>query len=313
MKFIIAAFVGVMVTINTGAQAADCTLKEVTSVQIEQMPDGALAVPIKIEGVDEKFLLDFNFPFSAIAPETAEALKLPSFALGKSNYTIKSLNFGAIQGSNFLFYAMPAGTLTHGAAGVLGLDLLSHYDVELDLKRNKLNLFSTDHCPGQGVYWTDSAAIVPFSLSPPFGHVVLKGELDGKPIKMGLPGPLQPHSITMMGVLSKVLNIPADSPDLKALPGNNPQVFRYPFKTLALGSVVMNNPVIDIYQSDNDLLCGENWTNSSVHKCFEGEGVQLQLGLDEFKPLRLYFAFKEGLLYITSADASRPTGTPPTK
>ena len=38
--------------------------------------------------------------------------------------------------------------------GILGLDLLSTGDLELDLAHNKLNLFSRDHCRGKVIYWS---------------------------------------------------------------------------------------------------------------------------------------------------------------
>jgi hypothetical protein len=34
-------------------------------------------------------------------------------------------------------------------------------DFELDLAHNKLSLFSQDHCPQVGLYWSDTYASVP--------------------------------------------------------------------------------------------------------------------------------------------------------
>lgn len=267
------------------------------------MADGAIAVPMKLEGVDEKFLLGFNSAFSEITQSVAAAFNEHSNGLGKKTFTVKSFEIGGVKGTDSLFYAVPEDVSVHGAAGILGLDTLSQFDVELDLAHNKLNLFSPDHCPGQGVYWADSAAAIPFGLAVPFGRVVLYGQLDGKQLAIGLPGPAQIHAVITTGVLSKVLGIAPDSPDLQSVAGSDPQAFHYPFQSLSIGGIVMKNPTIDVYRSDNDLLCGE-WVQSGAERCIGDVGVQMQVGLHELQSLRLYFSFRENVLYATGANAT---------
>ena len=282
---------------------AACTLKQLTALPIERMADGAIAVSIKVAGVDEKFLLGFDFPFSEIVGDVAESLNLRSSGLGKKTYNVKTFEIGAIKGVDTFFYTLPKNEPVHGAAGILGLDLLSPFDLELDLKHGKLNFFSADHCAGQGVYWATSAAVIPFERAAPFGRVVLHAELDGKPVTLGLPGASQFHTASSTGVLSKVFAIPTNSPDLKPVAESSPPVFRYPFKSLSIGGVVMNNPAIDIYEQDGDLLCGDAWVRGRATVCYGG--VQVQLGLDKIETLRLFLAFRENVLYVTAADASR--------
>jgi hypothetical protein len=36
-------------------------------------------------------------------------------------------------------------------------------------------------------------------------------------------------------------------------------------------------------------------------------GVDVVLGMNELKKLRLYFAFKDGMIHITAADAGQPS------
>ena len=279
----------------------DCALKQLASLPLERMADGAVAVSIKVEGVDEKFLLGLDVPFSEIVGSVAEGLNLRSNGLGKKSYAVENFEIGGVKGVGTFFYTLQENQAAPGTTGILGLDLLSHFDLELDLKHGKLNLFSPDHCAGQGVYWATSAAVVPFERVAPFGRVVLNAELDGKPVRLGLPGGSQFHTALSMGVLSTVFGIPANSPDLKPVTASNPPAFRYPFKSLSIGGVVMNNPAIDIYQQDGDLLCGDKWIQSRAKRCFGG--VQVQLGLDKIEALRLFLSFREGVLYVTAADA----------
>lgn len=288
-----------------GADASvDCTLKQVTSLPIERMADGAVAVSIKVEGIDEKFLLGLDVPVSEIVGSVAESLHLRANGLGKKSYAVENFGIGAVKGEGTFFYTLAEEQVVPGTTGVLGLDLLSHFDVELDLKHGKLNLFSPDHCAGQGVYWATSAAVIPFERIALFDLVVLNAELDGTPVRLGLPGGSQFHTALSTGVLSKVFGIPPNSPDLKPVVASNPPAFRYPFKSLSIGGVAMNNPSIDVYQQDGDLLCGNEWVQSGAKRCYGG--VQVQLGLDELEALRLFISFHESVLYVTAADAHLP-------
>lgn len=288
-----------------GADApVDCTLKQVASLPIERMADGAVAVSIRVEGVDEKFLLGLDVPVSEIVGSVAEGLHLHANGIGKTNYAVENFEISAVKGEGTFFYTLAENQAVPGTTGVLGLDLLSHFDVELDLKHGKLNLFSPDHCSGQGVYWAASAAVIPFERVALFGRVVLNAELDGKPVRLGLPGGSRFRTALSTGVLSKIFGIPANSPDLKPVVASNPPAFRYPFKSLSIGGVAMNNPSIDVYQQDGDLLCGNEWVQSGAKRCYGG--VQVELGLDELEALRLFISFRESVLYVTAADAHLP-------
>jgi hypothetical protein len=47
----------------------------------------------------------------------------------------------------------------HRVTVILGLDILTMFDVELDLAHHKINLFAKDHCPGKVIYWTKNAGV----------------------------------------------------------------------------------------------------------------------------------------------------------
>src|ERR1700744_2956847 len=60
-----------------------------------------------------------------------------------------------------MFMVMPRVARVDGA-GVLGADLLSHFDVDFDFGANKLNLFQPSSCGDRAVYWSDTYAHFPF-------------------------------------------------------------------------------------------------------------------------------------------------------
>src|SRR4249919_1265242 len=77
-------------TAARGADATvDCTLKQAASLPIERMADGAVTVTIKVQGVDEKFLLGLDVPVSEIVGSVAEGLHLRANGLGKKSYAVE--------------------------------------------------------------------------------------------------------------------------------------------------------------------------------------------------------------------------------
>jgi hypothetical protein len=67
------------------------------------------------------------------------------------------------------------------------------------------------------------------------------------------------------------------------------QIYRYPFSTLALQGVTVNNPEIDLVPQ------------SAFFR--DGRGPQLLLGIGVLRQLHIYVAYDEQVLYVTPAEA----------
>jgi len=186
--------------------------------------------------------------------------------------------------------------------GLIGGDILSHYDVELNFVARKLNLFSPDHCEGKVIYWPATAgAIVPFSMRRPSAgdtdiHVPIT--VDGKDLQAiidtGAP-------VTAMGaaVAEKVFGITAASPGVERSSGD--QEFGYVFHGLSFGGINVGNPRVTIIP---DLMGATNHNAMVV-----GGGItareaesRLIIGMDVLTKLHLYIAYGEKKLYITPPD-----------
>ena len=172
--------------------------------------------------------------------------------------------------------------LTPPAAGVIGPDLLMHFEVELDFAKKKMNLFAPDHCPGQVVYWThDPVVTVPIRVDG-FGHVDLDLALDGKTIPA--------HLDTGAPLSSMTLKNAADdfglTPDAPGVTRKGAGVYLYRFKSLALGGIAISNPTI--------YLAGGQ--QGGVKRDF-------LLGLHELSKLHVLISYKEKMLYATAPDA----------
>jgi len=172
--------------------------------------------------------------------------------------------------------------LTPPAAGVIGPDLLMHYEVELDFAKKKMNLFAPDHCPGQVVYWThDPVVTVPIRVDG-FGHVDLDVALDGKTIPAHLDTGAPLSSMTLKNA-QRDFGLAPDSPGVTK---KDAAVYLHQFRSLALGGIAISNPTI--------YLAGGQ--QGEVKRDF-------LLGLRELSKLHVLISYKEKTLYATAPDA----------
>ena len=148
------------------ARAAECPpLLKIASVKLQPLATSRrLLVPVTINNVHKKFLLDTAGTHAFITKESADELQMPNVALGRAVKTVKTFGIGGRT------YELPAtentdttliaslnatspdrdgdidGTLTNAY-------LLTKGELDLDFPGGTLNLFSPDHCPGNVNYW----------------------------------------------------------------------------------------------------------------------------------------------------------------
>src|SRR5262249_38061454 len=144
----------------------------------------------------------------------------------------------------------PFGEGNKEIAGLLGADILSNYDVELDFGADKMTLLSPDHCPGKVIYWNPQAvAVVPIQVTRG-GDIVFPVTLDGKPVNATLDTGAS-DTVVNLGFAESTFGIGPTSPDVKAIDtlehSHGSAVLRTHFKTLtfgddANGSITVGNP-----------------------------------------------------------------------
>lgn len=232
------------------------------------------------------------------------------FTIGGATAT-KLVNVDSLQIGNVLFgkntqlLVAPAKEPRHAGIpiiGALGTDLFTPVDFELDLAHKTLNLFSQDHSSG-GVYWSDTAAVIPMYRGP-MHDLYFAMELDGKRIETGIATGQEDSSLAIAA--SRLpFNFDAQSPGSEV--GRHQGYYRV--MKLTTPGLAVSNAMIQL-RADNSCKV--------VVKTFEGHTAgysgtgcfgqyPLELGLDVLKKLRLYFATKEQVLYVTAADATAQT------
>ena len=190
--------------------------------------------------------------------------------------------------------------------GMIGMDVLSNYDVELNLAQHWINLFSPDHCDGQVVYWGEAFLKAPIEINAA-GQMLLQATLDGQRITAMLDTGAS-HSSLHQRDASWLFGLTPKSPGVTevesthAADGAVLTAYSAPFKTLEVAGIAFQNPDIRILPDARQK--GEAGRDSMTAR---SPSPVLTLGLNELKRLRIYLALRERMLYLTPAHDDQPT------
>lgn len=301
--------------------AGPCTLSRLAALDITTQPSGAISVPVSVGERNTNFIVSLGGT-SAITDAVATDLRLSpyypfnpyhgGFVVSMMGLpailraTVPDLQIGTVRSQNVDLYIV--GLLPRGrvltlpdepsVGGVLSADILGSFDVELDFKAGKLNLYAPAHCGASSVFWADSYASVPIEFDETL-NVRLHMALDGKDVLVEpVLGPIQARMGTVAA--ERILGIKEDSPGMKAVTDRETKMYRYPFKELSAGGLIVKNPAIAIVPDEPRRCDGKR---HGFHICWPRP--DLSIGLAELRQLHLFFAFKDKMLYLTAADAHR--------
>lgn len=308
------------------ALADDCQLKEVASLDTVVSNDGNILVPVGLETASGYLILDFSRNASILTASAVQSVQVKGIAIPGTesiNYnglhatlaTYANIRLGNASGKSL--FAVVDGKVDEDprAVGVLGYNVLKHFDIELDLAHNKVNLFQQDHCPGKVVYWTHTAAIAAAPIKF-LGITALNVpvQLDGKDVNAQISTSTR-FALLHRHIARTTFGIAA-SDDPPSTDDKRPDAFDsttskpYNFKTLTLDGIAISNPTVYPYGVDRSYIC-----NGSTHEepaplrsemrqmvtCY-GE-PDMFLGRSVLQQLRIYMALQEQMLYATAANA----------
>lgn len=314
-------FVALLSTIVPVAHARDCQLKQYASLDLAVLRNGFLAVPVTIQGFPVAMILNTANPFSSVTESAASRLalqliRLPSGAKVRSGVkaiekmaTTKEFSVGGVQFKSAEFVVISDDTFDPHQGdlqliGILGMDVLGHFDIELDVSNRKMNLFSQDHCPGHAVYWSNSYDSVPIRFGE-LGELYFPMELEGKKIETTLATGNQTTSLST-DVTRKLYNFDSHSSDVEKETDTAGRTTAY-YRAMKLsgeGIQIINAHIVLIDRPRNDFC---NLGSRSGAAAYEGcLGTHpLQLGLNVLTKLHFYIATKEKVLYFTPTEAPK--------
>ena len=314
----------------TGAQAADCapSLRILNSVQMQATTDRTvMVVPVKIDNVDKKLLLDTGGLVSQISRSTADMLDLPQryreqrlfdLAGNSSNAqaTVPKLTLGMQNKSEVSLAVAPNPNLSASLPydGLLATDLFPGDDIDMDFGARRLTTFAPDHCEGRVVYWpADHIAVVPITESD--NLIIIPVMVDGHPLNAVLDTGSQ-FTVMNMAVASQLFGLNAASPGMTPMTEANGDrsitLYRHPFDKLTFEGVEVSN--LQVYLLPNQVavhdrprslfLLGPSRMPLSGSRLFQSGSVSVPdviIGMDVLRHLHVYFAAKEKRLYISDA------------
>lgn len=325
MKVAVAAGAFALAMINAvPASAADCAPKLQAALDMEVV-HGGIAIPVAIGGGLHKMLIKTDEAHSMVNAGFAADAGFETKPVGPrvtievnqalvSNYAIvPTLGIGPNNGANIAMLIEPTGVpVRDDVVGSIGMDLLTNFDLDLDFKNNKLNLFASNACDGGGVYWSKTYAELPLDMSTARANSEMT--LDGKTVSVTFATGTN-NSYMRANVAKALFNItaaggPQDMPTAEVTDAERSRPAGY-FKALDGGGLNIANPQVSLFGDPNAPLC-----DGRKHTKFFGSGIgatlstrcysngQLTLGLHELRRLHLYFAFKAEKVYFTGADAN---------
>lgn len=302
----------------------DCGLRQYAALQVTYY-DGWPEIPLLVDEHPVRMTLDTGSALSTIGQWAIQQLglrvtRLPSVEMSVGSDRIDSyatirdlaLGNGRIKDSHIVVvptHTSPTTvqwTIDRVPIGRLGMDLLSGVDVELDLAHDKVNLFSTDHCPGSVVYWADQYAVVPMRRGP-LKDLYFSMELDGKKVQTKLATGDR-YSVLSSYVTKGLYGWDESTAGLPTLPTDDGKSQHYKIMALTSGELQVLNTQVRLFRDPSGCIVAARVARDADGAVgFEGcENVYpLRLGMNVLKKLRLYLATREQKLYFTLADAHK--------
>ena len=288
----------------TAAQAGPCTLQLLTTVDMH-VTDGHASVPVVVNGETQNLLVDTGGAFSMLTNEAAHKLHLPlqrqlwseivMFGGVRSTKMAMAsrMSIGTLHAYRYYFAVLPDGALEDGLDGLLAPNILAANDIDFDFANRKFSIFSQTHCYGGVVYWTKGNFVsIPFHIDR-IHHIETQITIDGQTMEATVDTGA-PYTTMSLESAERIFHIDPKSPDLRPVqrPGGKDVFgYTYPFKTLSLGGLTVNNPRIVLVPDSTSVSLG-------------GSAVpNVLLGFSILSKLHLYIAYGEKNLYVTSADA----------
>lgn len=175
-------------------RADGCTMERVAALPLHDARNFMLA-PVRLNGRAALFVVDTGAEASTLTPQAAQALHLPadpnhgSVLLGISgpvrthDVRVHRMEIGDVVRTDQTFGLgeMPAFPGQHlPVVGLLGTDVLSQYEVELDLPGGRMSLYVPHGCPAVAP-WPDAVA-VPFARTRT-GLAFVDAVVDGSTVR----------------------------------------------------------------------------------------------------------------------------------
>jgi clan AA aspartic protease (TIGR02281 family) len=262
-----------------------------------------LYVPVTLNGLTRPFFVDTGAATTYVSQNLADELNLPhdfdhtldSFGVGgqESHLHIAEVTSLALGDIHVLHTHLPvaafgdrlADSSTH-PGGLIGADILSHFDLDIDIPHRQLALWRVAGCTEMQPDWQNAAAPLPMQIAPS-RHVTVPVRIDGASLDLmldtGSPDlVLSTHAAARAGAPPDVLE---DNRQVQGF-GVNDRAFNawmHIFRRVEVGSMVFG---------DVRTIVVNNGRYGSI-----GDGL---LGIEFLKRGRVWLSYSTGSFFAKS-------------
>jgi len=324
LKSLLVAVVALFALGASFAHATDCSLTRVAALSLSERADGALLVPVTLDQTNVFLVLSTSAPNSSLRSEFVERHQLRTREVDNWTTTgadgrkspmraaiVDDLSLGKIHFERSRMQVNPATSTTADwehegipIVGFMGWEMLSGFDVELDVSHHVLNLYSQNSCPDNVVFWADR-----YDKTQIFkggtGEIYFPMELDGRKLETAL-GTFYATTLLRTDVTKKLYKFDEHSSGVfqAAEPGGIDKPY---YRAMAINShglsVVNARVALTVIQKDARRceiaetagVVGYGYPCLAVHP--------LTLGRNVLSKLHIYIATKQEMMYFTAADA----------
>ena len=269
------------------AETGPCQMQAVAD--LPAVLDGnRLEVTGQVDGADIALLIDTGAERTVLTTATVAALQLPRSQRSATRLT----GIGGAVSNADVFAELSLGKANFhdrlavadiaGLGGIVGGDMLSTYDLELDVPAHRVRLWRARACQAADLPWTGPRLTVPIHVT--FGNrLSLPVTINGRPIDALLDSGaarslLQADLAQRLGPVATVANAGL----ARGVDGGLVNVQTDRFATLDVGGERIANPAIGVAN-------------------FRLDGADMLLGMDYLRSHRVWVSYRRGELFIQDA------------
>jgi predicted aspartyl protease len=295
---------------GAAAEPSQCKMAKVADLPV-RFERNRVLVPVAVNGRAGWFLIDTGSFTTAMFPGGASAFGLRPFS-GRGEYwgiggggTINLVVLDSFELSGVKVKGMRMAVVGHGGspafAGILGRDVLDHYDLEFDLADKAVRLWTPKDCGRQSLaYWTKDPGGAPLREDGQGGEYRVKLALNGKDVDATLDSGavttiVTPAVASEAGVRDQ--DFEQQALDMGGLGAQRVATRVARFATVAIGTETVQHArlqVADMFKADT-----REETGHLIPQRVNVDLPVMLLGADFLRSHRVLIAPDQHLLYFT--------------
>jgi predicted aspartyl protease len=210
---------------------------------------------------------------------------------------IPGLKIGSFDAGNRIVNVAETHFLGGDIYALLGADILTSFDLDIDLAKNTIGLFEHNSCPGEPVYWANNFSEADLVVRK--NGIIVLIEINGVPARAVLDTGAERTIVSMN--LAHRLGIDTDTAGVekagtvRGVDGRRITSYQYRFSMLKVGDEAVKNPVLRIAD-----IAPVKFDPDSMKRIQPGNlNIEALLGADFIRSHHIYIDINRQTMYFT--------------